>query len=259
MQYLRPYAGRYVKNRKRAIWRHCATMACREILSCMNGGFGMRHFATVLLMLAALVGTAGAEATGSWRVVKKERGITVSARDEPNRNLPTMRGEGTIRGNVLHVLAVVLDAKGSTEWAEGVDDMKIIREVDAHTLIFRSLTDTPWPVSDRDMLMRRTISVQKVAEEFHIRLLCAPKELPRVDGVVRVVDCDSYFHLRKVDADHTFIDYQINLDPGGHLPTWLVRWASTKVPYETLVNLENQVSKTKGHYDRVMKAWSTAS
>ena len=51
----------------------------------------------------------------------------------------------------------------------------------------------------------------------------------------------------------------IDLVPAGHLPTWLVRWASTKVPYETLVNLEQQVSKTKGRYDRLMQAWSSAN
>lgn len=220
----------------------------------------MKRVAFALLMFAALVTPVWADTSaGTWRVIKRARGITVSVRDEPNRELPTLRGEGTIRGDVLHVLAVVLDAKAATEWAKGADEVEFVRDIDPRTAIYYTRTHTPWPVSDRDMLMRRTISVDRVGDEFHVRLVCTPKERPQVRGVVRITDCDTYFHLRKVDAVHTFVDYQVNVDPGGSLPTWLIRWASTSIPYDTLVNLEKQVSKTKRRYDGEIKVWSTAN
>jgi len=208
-----------------------------------------------LLLSAA---TSSAYAEGAWRTIDEDRGIKVTARDEPGRELPTFRGQGNIHARILEVLAVILDVPGATKWAKGADEASLLRTVDARTHLIYTVTDTPWPVSDRDMIMKRTIQVVKPGEEFHIRLLCAPKEKAERDGVIRVKTCDSYFHLRAVDAETTFVDYQVNLDPGGSLPQWLIAWASKKIPMDTLVSLETQATKTGKQYASVVKEWSTA-
>lgn len=211
-------------------------------------------FFGALLTLSASV----AYAEGGWRVIDEDRGIKVTARDEPGRELPTFRGQGNIKGKVLEVLAVILDAEGATKWAKGADEAKVLRNIDARTHVIYTLTDTPWPVSDRDMIMKRTVQVVKPAQEFHIRLQCAPKEIAEKDGIIRVKTCDTYFHIRSVDDQTTFVDYQVNLDPGGSLPEWLIAWASKKIPMETLVSLEKQVKKTGSRYAGVVKTWSEA-
>lgn len=223
---------------------------------------GLRHHGNVFVALLSagvlFLSTSAARAEGAWRLIDEERGIKVTARDEPGRDLPTLRGQGEIKGNVLDVLAVILDAKGATKWAKGADEARVLRVVDPRTQLIYTRTDTPWPVSDRDMIMRRMVKVVKPGSEFHIRLLCAPKETAELDGVVRVKTCDSYFHIRAVDEGKTFVDYQVNLDPGGSLPDWLIRWASKKIPMETLVSLEGHVKKTMGQYAAVVSEWATA-
>jgi len=208
--------------------------------------------------LALTLSASVAQAEGGWRVIDEDRGIKVTARDEPGRDLPTFRGQGNIEGNVLEVLAVILDAEGATKWAKGADEAKVLRTIDPRTHMIYTRTDTPWPVSDRDMIMKRTVQVVKSASEFHVRLLCAPKETAELGGVVRVKTCDTYFHVRAVDDHTTFVDYQVNLDPGGSLPDWLIRWASKKIPMETLISLESHVKKTGKQYASVVKTWSEA-
>jgi hypothetical protein len=197
--------------------------------------------------------------SGAWRVIDRERGITITARDEPGRELPTFRGQGNIRGDVLSVLAVVADAEGAAQWAKGADRVQLVRALGPRTHLIYTYTDTPWPVSDRDMIMKRTIEVAKPGQEFWVRLVCAPKVRKPVDGVIRVTDCVSHFHLKRVDDKTTYVEYQVNLDPGGRLPDWLIRWASKKIPFETLVDLEKQVGRSKGKYEAFVREWANAS
>jgi hypothetical protein len=64
--------------------------------------------------------------------------------------------------------------------------------------------------------------------------------------------------LRKVDAKTTAIDYQISLDPGGHIPSWIVEFASRELPFDTVTALEKQVKKTRGRYQTAVRYWSQA-
>src|SRR5262245_54835242 len=117
--------------------------------------------------------TAAGEANaGAWRVLGQQRGITVSVRNEPGRELPTFRGQGVIEGNVLLVLAIVLDVEAATQWAEGADEVALVREIDARTQVIYTRTDTPWPVSDRDIIMKRRTEVLRAGEAFRLHLEC---------------------------------------------------------------------------------------
>ncbi len=215
-------------------------------------------FLAALCAGALFFHATSALAEGNWRLIEEKRGIKVTARDQPGRELPTLRGQGNIKGGVLDVLAVILDAAGATKWAKGADEARVLRVIGPRTQLIYTRTDTPWPVSDRDMIMRRQVQVVKPGNEFHIRLLCAPQETAELDGVVRIKTCDTYFHIRAVDEQTTFVEYQVDLDPGGSLPAWLIRWASKKIPMDTLVSLESQVKKTTGRYAGVVREWADA-
>jgi len=208
------------------------------------------------LLMSSL--TAADASEPGWRVVDSERGITVSVREQPGQELPSFRGQGIIEGHVLDVLSVVLDAEGAMEWAEGADEVAILRELGPRLHLIYSHTDTPWPVTDRDMVMKRKVEVVKPAEVFRLEIECVDEgKAPRED-IIRIHDCSSAFMLRKVDETHTSIDYQVRVDPEGSLPKWLVAWAARKVPFDTLVNLEAHVKKTRARYRSTSQAWASA-
>jgi hypothetical protein len=181
-------------------------------------------------------------------VIERRGAITVATREEPGRALPTMRAQGTITGNVVHVLAVVLDDARSHEWAEGSDEARVLRQVDGHTDIVYSRSHQPWPVRDRDLVMRRTVSVLERGQAFRVRLECIGGEKAPVDGVLRIRDCLTLITLRAQGDAQTYVDYQVRVDAAGDAPTWLVRRASLHVPLDTLLGLEKQVAKTRDQY-----------
>jgi hypothetical protein len=215
-----------------------------------------RAFLLVVFSAVALVVQAQQAA---WKIIQREHGVTVDTKDQPGRDLPTLRGRGIIRGDISHVLAIIMDAEHATEWAEGADECKLLKTINPREHLIYTRTDTPWPVSDRDIVMRRTVEVLKPGQEFRVRMICAPKEKAALDDVVRIVDCDSHFYLRRESDTTTFMEYQVNLDPGGSLPDFLIKWASKKVPMNTFLSLEKQVEKRASSYDAQAKHWAQAN
>jgi len=210
-----------------------------------------------MLVAQALAAPLHADEPG-WRIIHEERGVTVSTREEPGHAMASFRGEGAVAGDILHVLAVVLDDGRAREWARGADESKILRSVDARTQIVYSRSKQTWPVQDRDLVMKRTVEILKPGSDYRVRLVCVDGEKPKVDDAVRIRDCETLFVLHKIDATHTKVEFRVRADPGGASPDWIARMASKSIPLDTLVGLRKQIEKTRGTYDKEIARWSEA-
>jgi hypothetical protein len=222
----------------------------KTMFGIMRDGVAGAHLAgmwkqTVLACFVASVASAQDEA--GWRKLSEERGIVVSTREQPGKQLPSFRGQGEVKAPLLQVLAVVLDDARSREWVKDADEAEVLRRIDDHTQIVYSRSHQTWPVRDRDLVMKRTVA--KEGESYRVRLLCMAGEKPKLDGVIRIEDCETEFVLRALDPETTHVDYRVRADPGGSNPDWAVKWASKNIPLETLRALRKQVVKTRGKYD----------
>jgi hypothetical protein len=213
---------------------------------------GVRALAVAALTAVGLSAVASlALATpenDGWTPLYREQGIVVSTHPEPGVDLPGMRGETLLNADIMHVLAVLLDDQRSTEWAKGADETRVLRKVDAHSQLIYAHSRQPWPVRDRDLIMKRTVQVLEPGRVVRLHLVCTPDERPELEDVVRVRQCETSFLLRSVDAGHTQIDYRVQADPGGKIPAWMVRRASRSIPLDTLIALGKQLELTRGKY-----------
>jgi hypothetical protein len=235
-------------------WLDGETVSFRFPLVSVLPGFATAvatAFATALCLAEAPV--------AEWTQIDSDRGITVSRKEQPGCGLPAFRGVGKVKGGVLQVLALMLDSDAVEEWAYGVDEAKLLKRIDQNHDLIYLYSDIPWPVRDRDMIVNREVEVLQPGEEFIIRLRCEPDAVPEVSGTVRVKTCRSSFHLRRVDAETTEVDYEMSLDPAGLLPKWAGNYVAKAVPFKTLVGIEERAEKTAGQYEAVVKRFSTAS
>jgi hypothetical protein len=204
---------------------------------------------------------AAAEVQGSgWTVVDSERGITVSRREQPGAGIPAFRGQGGLEGNVLQMLSLMIDVSAVPRWACGVDEARSLGRHDERTDYIYLYSDIPWPVRDRDMVVRRDVFVEEQGKQFRIELHCEPDRAPPREGVVRVRTCDSTFHLKRTDLLHTELDYVMTLDPAGRMPKWAGSWIAKYVPFRTLEALERETSTTTSEkrYEAAVRRWSAA-
>jgi hypothetical protein len=194
---------------------------------------------------------------GGWTVIDQSDGITVSKRHQAGCALPAFRGQGRIKGNVLQVLAVMLDYKGVQHWAHGVESSKPIARIDERSHLLYLTSDLPWPVRDRDMIVRTDVEVLKPKEQFRISLHCQPKAQPET-SLLRVQQCQSTMTLKRIDEQTTEVDYQMTLDPGGYLPHWAVEFVTKNTPRKTLRMIEERAAESQGQYAAAVRSWSAA-
>lgn len=209
-----------------------------------------------VVLLARVGAQALANDESGWSKIYEESGITVSTRDEPGQDMPSFRGQTTLRGGLLHLLAILVDDTRSKEWAKGVDEGYVLRTLNPRAWIVYSFSRQTWPVQNRDLVMRRTVEVITPGEVLRVRLQCIPGQKAERDGTIRVTSCETSFVLRKLDEGSTSIDYRVRADPGGHSPIWIAKLASKSIPLDTLTALAKQVKRTKGQYDPAIKQWT---
>jgi hypothetical protein len=206
-----------------------------------------------------LIIAAPSPALGDWEHLTTEDGIEVSQREIPDRALPVFRAEGVIDAGVYEVLAVIADTENHTRWMHNcVESRQLERESETVSYGYNR-TGAPWPVSDRDVVVRAEMVILEPGKEVHQRFKSVTSDLMGpVRGVVRMPHLQGHYKLRVLGPDRTRVEYQVDADPGGSLPKWLVKRTSRDLPLHTLLNLRRRVAETKGSYEDFLDQWDPA-
>lgn len=200
-------------------------------------------------------GSEGATEDG-WDTVADEDGITVSSRPSEHSPLPIFRGVGRVDAPLLEVLAVVTDAERHHEWIFSCSASALVAQTSDTTGIVYNRTDTPWPVPDRDVVLDSRVEIIDGEREVIVRFSATTHpDRPPTDGVVRMPYLHGHYHLWAEDDAHTRVEYQVDGDPGGSLPTWLATRGTRDMPLETLRSLRTQLAHTRGAYDERITAF----
>jgi len=212
----------------------------------------------VMIALSAQVCEAAAP-RGPWKRVDVRDGIVISTRAVPGQNLPQFRGVGIVNGTLFDLLGIVNDIKRHCEWRANCHSARLVRKVNDFERIIYTRIDAPWPVSDRDVILRgkAMINLEKriVTSHFHAIAL---RSIPKVSGVVRMPFLRGMYRFEELNKRQVRVTYQVYSDPGGLLPGWLAARSAKKLPYKTLMGLRKRVKKTRGQYDWMKKRYDPA-
>ena len=207
-------------------------------------------FCFVVLLSSPII---QAEGEAAWKEVAIDRDVTVWSRDQTGRVLPELRARGQIYGELFHAMAVILDNERSCEWVPNCTESQEIKRLDGRTTWVYSVTDSPWPVSDRDTVVKVVAETIEPNNKYRVLMQAQPDFLPLVEGRVRIPYSNIYFLLKRVNADTIEIEYGLDVDPGGALPKWMVRRTARKTLIETIIALEAQVARTRSQYQFEVK------
>ena len=199
--------------------------------------FGMTTLRS-LFSATALVVILITPAYAERRVLLVEDGITVEEEIEVGRALPILTGTTTMSASPERIAAWVAAVHTYTDWQHNCEEARVIPQPDGSTLTYNRI-GSPWPVSDRDVVMRST-RTNKTDGSIHIEFRSTEDaNLAVPSGVVRMPRLHGSYDLTPVEGGVRVV-YTVDSDPGGSLPTWLVRQASKDLPYLTLKNLQKR-------------------
>jgi hypothetical protein len=187
---------------------------------------------------------------GEWAQIDDDDGIKVWRRSVEGSDFVVFRGRGNVKAPIQLVAAVIRDADRETEWMENCVDAKTVRFLTATDAIVYHRTGSPVPfIADRDTVLKTTTAVfpekRTVLVDFNNTTDSAA---PPKDGVVRMPTLKGHWRLVQLDPYTTEVEYQVQADPGGALPAWLVNMVSKKLPFHTVRRLRGQVGQ--GGYEQ---------
>ncbi|MEM7158802.1 MAG: START domain-containing protein [Myxococcota bacterium] len=226
------------------------------VTACRASGPTETPTATAAPSSAATDRPASTPATGpapsddeGWESVTNEDGIIVTARASARSELKVFRGVGVVEAPLIEVLAVITDADRHDEWVHSCSESGLIEQSTELTGFVYNRTATPWPVADRDVVLRSRIQLIDGEREVLVTFTATehPAKAPE-DGVIRMPYLEGHYHLWAQGPSSTRVEYQVDSDPGGRLPTGLVSRGTRDMPVETLQGLRAQVVRTRGSY-----------
>ena len=214
------------------------------------------HVCVLALGIISLVGLHTLEARPKWEVLLKKKGVTVSERPEKGRELPSFKGTGMVSGTLFEILAVLRDGKSRKEWMSRSGVTRDVKVDDHFSATSYQQTIAPWPVSDRDVVMKTQVYYQEdpksiIATFNHVRWRKKVRGVDR-DDFVEMPYLKGYWYLRYVSDHQTEVTYMVNTDPGGLLPNWLISRITSDIPYYTILGLRKQVKRSVGRYNRFL-------
>lgn len=226
--------------------------ATDSALSGSKHGRGRRNQAAVAALLLGLLlqGVLPAPAHASeWEVLVERDGIVASRRLIKGRDFPQLRSVGVVRGTPYEILAVLQDVPAYVEWLPDCVDSRVVRAIDQWRSVIYMRTDAPWPVSDREAVVENRVDFTdppvKVTVSF---ATITASDVRRKPGTVRMKLATGSYTIEAIDDTRSRVLYQIDADPGGDLPGWLITLQSRRNPFETIAGLRRQIEKTRGRY-----------
>lgn len=186
----------------------------------------------ILSLLAAL---------GAWEKVGDESGVEVWRRAVPGSAFLAVKGTGFVDAPVRTVALVLLDDDRAPEWVDSLAEARVVRVVSPTEYIEYNHASMPLIVSDREFVDDVSMAADAAAKTVLIRSV--PVEdtaVPKSRHVRGLLDAT---YLLESVGGKTRLTVEIESDPKGWLPAWLVNFFQKDWARETIEGIRRQCAK----------------
>lgn len=171
---------------------------------------------------------------------RDSEGIRVYTCKSELEKFKSLRAEFELTNINKNELRVFLwNVRNYTTWQYNVVQAYAMDSVGENNLSYRALIDAPWPVENRETIVRMKVAETDTA--MHITINEIAHEAPVPDNFVRV----PFFRAQWVivpKGNVLHVTYSLRIDPGGYVPAWLVNIAMADGPFQSFKNLKAQLN-----------------
>lgn len=194
----------------------------------------MKHLLFALLIYAASVSAVAQD----WKLEGESEGFRFFSRQEVDSPVVSFKGEGVVPYSALRIMQLLSRIEEYKNWMPLVQGSKVIEHFSATKKTVVIEVGMPWPVLDRYFVnhgeMRDSDDGSKVLEIKSIPSTYRDSE--KVEGWT----ARSYFLLTPTDdPNKTHMTVELNQDPRGSVPKWMVNWVQSSWPRLFFKNLIN--------------------
>ncbi len=206
----------------------------------------MRKYFNFLYILVSiflvLPVTSGSIYGSDWELVKKNDGIQVFKRDVIDSAIDEFKAVTFINTSVEIINEVLLDVSAQSEWMAFNKDVSLIKR-DEYGFIFYHALDMPWPVANRDVVIKTTM-FSDLLNGVYLSYFSAVDDLsvPASSYNIRIKQMKGKWYFKRVSKNLTYFICQMHIEPGGRIPSFIINKFSENIAFSNIKALK-KISK----------------
>lgn len=198
-------------------------------------------FFSILLLSLTLKGQEDSE----WKIVKNSDNIKTYVKNGHSSEIKKVKAETVIKATLAELIAIIKDAESHNKWVFLNENSKILEETDDFNWKYYGITDAPWPVSNRDYITIVHLEQDEKDCSITITSTSIPGFLPEDKEFVRINYLYSVWVFSPIGDGNVHLSFEIEIDPGGNIPVWLINMVVSKGPFKTVEGLVKEIGSGK--------------
>ncbi|MGH1540346.1 MAG: START domain-containing protein [Arenicella sp.] len=176
-----------------------------------------------------------------WQLKKQQDDIEVSIAKVPGSAFRAVLSQMTVTSSISSLVALVMNVSDCPNWVDICVESEIIRRVSPTEYYQYSISQSPWPVHDRDVLMHVSIQ-QDEAGVVRINGQSQQGMLNKRKGLIRIQQAQSIWVFTPLLDGKIQVQNFVHADPAGAIPSWLLNKQLIDNPFKTLRNMRLKIA-----------------
>lgn len=215
-------------------------------------GIGRRACALATLLMATIVSAMVSamalaelpdEEAEGWSLRKETDNIRVFTIDQPDSSFKAFKAEAVLDAPIENIMAVMANPQSCVEWVHNCSESYAFGDGDFHDRYAYSVNDMPWPVTDRDYVIRIRTRGDRNGD-IVMDLNAIPEQREDESDYVRVDKSDTLYRFTP-EGDQTRMIWVQHTEPNGSIPGWLVNSLLVDIPIRSMEQLERVARKDR--------------
>ena len=175
----------------------------------------------------------------NWTLRKDQDSIRVYTAHTDDSKFKRIRTDFTIRAEREKLYDLLLKVDNYTAWQFNTVQSRLVENISSREIIYYNVVSAPWPVSNRDLVIHLKIEEHENSNEFRIITWSEPDVLDVRNGIVRVPFSKGEWKVTENKKGILNVRFEMQIDPGGEVPVWLVNLTSAVAPYYSFKNIKD--------------------
>ncbi|MBS1620126.1 MAG: lipid-binding protein [Bacteroidetes bacterium] len=178
-----------------------------------------------------------------WKQEKDKDGIKVYIASREGSKFRAVKVECTLKGTYAKLFSILSDVTNQKNWVYNSKSSYLISRVSPAEIVYYTETHLPWPMNNRDAVIRLRFHTDSLPEFLTITGTGEPTYIPEKTGKVRVPHFKANWKVTMPAGNSIRLIYIAEADPGGSIPAWIANMFVDKGPFESFKKLSVLLSK----------------
>lgn len=188
------------------------------------------------LVVCFVFATLVTSAQKNWELAKDKNNIKVYISIGGASKFKSIKVEAVMNGSLDQLIDLLKNSASNKNWVYATKESYLLKNGSNNENLSYTETEVPWPASNRDIPINMQLTQDVKNGRLHITAKGIPNAIPEKKGIVRIPFFNSWWNVQ-ANKNKLFIEYFLEVDPGGSVPAWINNLFVARGPYETFSKL----------------------